>query len=71
MMHFLQILERNHLKCHLHQIELNNRLLYILHHSIKVSLVAFSVQQLIYLLVTGCCVLTFLSINLQRLPCPL
>jgi hypothetical protein len=39
--------------------------------SIKVSLIAVSVEQLIYLLLTRCCVLSFLPITLQRHPCPL
>jgi hypothetical protein len=39
--------------------------------SIKVSLIVVSVEQLIYLLLTRCCVLPFLPITLQRHPCPL
>jgi hypothetical protein len=39
--------------------------------SIKVSLIAVSVEHLIYLLLTRCCVLPFLPITLQRHPCPL
>jgi hypothetical protein len=51
---------RNHLKCHFLQIELNNWLVHMFQQSIKVSLIAVSVEQLIYLLLTRCCVLSFL-----------
>jgi hypothetical protein len=43
----------------------------MLQQSIKVSLIAVSVEQLIYLLLTRCCVLPHLPITLQRHPCPL
>ncbi len=62
---------RNHWKCHLLQIELNNWLFHMFQQSIKVSLIAVSVEQLIYLLITRCCVLPFLVITLQWHPCPL
>ncbi len=60
-----------HLKCHFLQIELNNRLLYILQQSIRVSLIAVSLEQLIYLLLTRYCLLPIPSRTLQRHPCPL
>jgi hypothetical protein len=53
------------------QIELNNWLLHMLHQSIKVSLIAVSVEQLIYLFLTRFCLLPILSITLQRHHCPL
>ena len=62
---------RNHLKCHFLQIQLNNWWLYMLQQSIKVSLIAVSVEQLIYLFLTRCCLLPILPITLQRHPCPL
>ena len=43
----------------------------MLHESIKVSLIAVSVEQLIYLFLTRCCLLSILSITLQRHPRPL
>jgi len=39
--------------------------------SIKVSLITVSIEQLIYLFLTRCCVLSFLLITLQRHLCPL
>jgi hypothetical protein len=59
------------LKVSLLQIELNNRLLYILQPSIRVSLIAVSLEQLIYLFLTRCCLLPIPSRTLQRHPCPL
>ena len=61
---------RKHLKCQFLQIELNNWLLHMLQQSIKVSLIAASVEQLIYLFLTRCCQLPILPITLQRQPCP-
>ncbi len=60
---------RKHLKCHFFQIEMNNWLLHIL--SIKVSLIAVSVPQLIYLFLTRCCLFPIPPRTLQRHPCPL
>ena len=62
---------RNHLKCHFLQIEMNNWLLHILKESIKVSLIAVSVEQLIYLFLTRFCLLKIPPRTLQRHPCPL
>jgi hypothetical protein len=62
---------RKHLKCHFLQIELINWLLYILQESIKVSLIAVSVEQLIYLFLTRWCLLSIPPRTLQRHPCPL
>ncbi len=71
--HLFQIRSlRKHLKCHFLQIELNNWFFaHMFHQSIKVSLIAVSVDQLIYLFLTRWCVLPFLTITLQRHPCPL
>jgi hypothetical protein len=57
---------RHHLKCHFLQIELNNWLVHMFQRSIKASLIAVSVEQLIFLSLTKWCVLSFLSITLQR-----
>jgi hypothetical protein len=62
---------RKHLKCHFLEKELNNWLLHMLQQSIKVSLIAVSVEELIYLLITRCCLLPILPTTLQRHPCPL
>ena len=62
---------RKHLKCHFLQIELNNWLVNMFQQSIKVSLIAVSVAQLIYLFLSRCCVWSFLPITLQGHPCPL
>ncbi len=62
---------RKHLKCHFLQIELNNRLLYILHQSIIVSLITVSLEQLIHLFLTMYCLLPIPPRTLQRHPCPL
>jgi len=43
----------------------------MLQQSIKVSLIAASVEQLIYLFLTRSCLMLILSITLQRRPCPL
>jgi hypothetical protein len=52
---------RKHFKCHFLQIELNNRtwFLHMLQQSIKVSLVAASVQQLTYLDIDGLKIVKF------------
>ena len=62
---------RKHLKCHFFQIDLNNWFFHMLHESIKVSLIAISVEQLIYLFLTRCCLVPILPKTLQRHPCPL
>jgi hypothetical protein len=62
---------RKHFTSHFLKIELNNWLLNMLQQSIKVSLIVGSVEQLIYLLITRWCVLSFLSITLQRHTWPL
>ncbi len=62
---------RNHLKCHLLQVELNNWLLYILQESPKVSPIVVSLEQLMYLFRTRSCLLEIPPRNLQRHPCPL
>ena len=62
---------RKHWKCHFLKIELNNWLLHRLQESIKVSLVAASAEQLIYLFLTRSCLMLILPITLQRHPCPL
>jgi hypothetical protein len=62
---------RKHLKCHFLQIELNNWLLHMLQESIIVSLVEVSVEQLIYLFLTMCCLLPIPPRTLQKHPCPL
>ena len=62
---------RKHLKCHFLQIELNNWLLHMLQESSKVSLITSSVEQLIYLFLARCCLLSILPLTLQRHPCPL
>ncbi len=66
----MEMLEET-LKVSLLQIVLNNRLLYILHQSIKVSLIAVSLEQLIYLFLTRFCLLSIPPRTLQRHPCPL
>ena len=50
---------------------MNNWLLHILKESIKVSLIAVSVEQLIYLFLTRWCLLPIPSRTLQWHPCPL
>jgi hypothetical protein len=63
---------RKHSNCQFLQIELNNRLLYILHQSIKVSLIAVSLEQLIYLFLTRYCLLPIPPRTpVQRHPFPL
>ena len=54
---------RNHLKCHFLQIELSNRFLHMLQQSIKVSLIAVSVEQWIYLLLARCWPLPILLVT--------
>jgi hypothetical protein len=43
----------------------------MLHESIKVTLIAVSVKQLIYLFLTRYCLFPILPITLERHPCPL
>jgi hypothetical protein len=43
----------------------------MLQQSIKVSLIGGSVEQLIYVSLSRCCLLQILPITLQRHPCPL
>jgi hypothetical protein len=50
---------------------MNNWLLHILKESIKVSLIPVSLEQLIYLFLTRCCLLSISPRTLQRHPCPL
>ena len=59
---------RNHFKCHILQIELNNWLLHMFQQSIKSSLITVNVEQLIYLFLTRFCFLPILLITLQRHP---
>ena len=63
---------RKHSNCQFLQIELNNSLLYILHQSIKVLLIAVSLEQLIYLFLTRYCLLPIPPRTpVQRHPFPL
>jgi hypothetical protein len=54
MIHLLQMLEESIEVFHFLQIELNKRFLHMLQQSIKVSLIAVTVEQLIYLLLSRC-----------------
>ena len=57
---------RNQLKCHFLQIEFNHRFLHMLQQSVKVSLIAVSVEQSMYLFLTRCWPLPILQITLWR-----